>query len=105
MSGPLVGQCSPGEALSCYGAVWHLRVWERSFDGNMNAEQYVRILRENLEDSLEGLGLKKNFMIFQQNNDLKHTRKLAKSFFADESYTLLEWPPQSPDLYPIGNVW
>ena len=71
-------------------------IWKKKMQNNT-----VRILRDNLEISLEDLGLKKDLMIFQQDNDPKHTSKLAKNFLADESYTLLEWPPQSPDLNPI----
>jgi transposase len=43
--------------------------------------------------------------IFQQDNDPKHTSKLAKRFFEEKNIELLPWAPQSPDLNPIENLW
>ncbi len=68
-------------------------------DGIMDPVKYVNILSNNLEDSARLMGLE-NYT-FQQDNDPKHTSRLAKNYFEDKSIDLLPWPPQSPDLNPI----
>ena len=52
-------------------------------EGRINAKQYVDILEENLLPSMEEL----EELIFQQDNDPKHTSKLAKNWI--KNMTLL----------------
>ena len=43
--------------------------------------------------------------VFQQDNDPKHSSKLAKKWYLVKKINVLSWPAQSLGLNPIENFW
>jgi len=74
-------------------------------EGGLDAELYCQILEQDLMETINYYGMEKTSTIFQQDNDPKHTSKKAMKCLNDLNMAVLEWPPQSPDLNPIEQVW
>ena len=70
-------------------------------EGKQNSEKYVSTLENYLGPFLDELG--GDELTFQQDNASIHQSRYTKAWFADQNFSVIDWPALSPDLNPIEN--
>jgi hypothetical protein len=90
--------------------VWGCVTWKGvgrlyRIEGILKAPELCQIYQEALLGTLADHDMLPSDIIFQQDNDPKHTSKMATEWLKGHGLTKLPWPANSPDMSIIENLW
>jgi transposase len=95
-----------GGSVMVWGYITRLGVGKiHRIQGTMNTAKYIHILSNVYLRSLPDFGLRRSSLIFQHDNDPKHTSRGTTKWLIENKIRVLPWPPNSPDMNPIEHVW
>lgn len=72
-------------------------IWTRYYNSEILDDEFLGTLCD--------LEINKKDIYFQQDNDPKHTSNLVTDWFQKKEVDKLRWPPNSPDMSIIKNLW
>jgi transposase len=72
--------------------------------GTMNATVYIDTMHQHLLPHCN-VWFPRGDLLYQQDNAPCHTALPVTQFFEDNNISTLQWPPYSPDLNCIENLW
>lgn len=88
------------------GVLWNFGSgYACKISGGLDSKLYLEILRDEMARSVDICVPDPAHYMFQQDNDPTHKAKIISKYFAEEKIETLDWPPNSPDLNPIENLW
>jgi transposase len=82
-----------------------MMVWGGIHSTGFGQKMYCDIFQEGILGSLSYLGLEPSDIIFQQDNNPKHTSRVAQAWIEENLDETLPWLPNSPDMNIIEHVW
>lgn len=96
-------QCNGGGIMIWLMLMPNGLISHKVIKGKFNSDGYIKLLQESIVPMI-----KLNFgsdVSFQEDNSPVHKARKVKQFMKDSNIEVLDWPPKSPDLNIVEDVW
>lgn len=95
-----------GNSVMFWGCISKNRTGQLvSLQGHVNAESYLETLKNNIYTEYKAATKKGKRWVVMQDNAPSHTAKVVTAEIERLKIPMMKWPPYSPDLNPIENIW